>query len=97
MARRPPKKRREVKSLHSDEYQRFIEMLVERRAAAKLTQQEVADRLGWSQSLIAKIEKRERRVDLIELLRLASAIGFDAIRLVRDVRSSMVEHGELPD
>ena len=77
--------------MHSAEYERFIEMLIERRRAAKLTQQQVADGLGWSQSLIAKIEKFERRVDVVELIQIASVVGFDPVRLVRDIRAYMLD------
>ncbi|MBI3439219.1 MAG: helix-turn-helix transcriptional regulator [Proteobacteria bacterium] len=95
MARRPPQRRNRVASLHTAEYRRFVDLLVERRVAAEITQQELADRLGLPQSLIAKIEKCQRRVDLIELIRIASAIGFDVARLVREVRAEMIEHGAL--
>ena len=95
MARRPLPRRNRVASLHTAEYERFVQMLVGKRILADLTQQQVADALGWSQSLIAKIEKFERRVDVIELLQLASVIGFDAVRLVRELRAEMKERGEL--
>ncbi|MDX2274212.1 MAG: helix-turn-helix transcriptional regulator [Hyphomonadaceae bacterium] len=93
MARRPPSRRKKVASLHSAEYGRFIEMLVERRQVSGLSQQELADRLGLPQSLIAKIEQRERRVDIIELIQIASVVGFDVARLVREVRADMIKHG----
>lgn len=70
-------------------------MLVERREAANISQQELADRLKLPQSIIAKIEKCQRRVDLIELIQIASAIGFDPARLVREVRADMIEHGAI--
>lgn len=95
MARRPPSRRRKVASLHSAEYERFIDMLVERRKASGLSQQELADGLGLPQSLIAKIEKRERRVDIIELIQLASVVGFDVSRLVREVRAGMIASGAI--
>jgi len=94
MARRPSP-RKVVSSLHGEEYQRFIAMLVKRRTDAKLTQQEVADRLGWSQSQVAKVEKHERRIDIIELIALASAVGFDVVPLVEETRAMMRRAGKL--
>lgn len=79
--------------MQGPEYRRFIEMLVERRKQAELSQQQVADALGLPQSFIAKIEKFERRVDVIELIQIASAIGFDPARLVREIRADMLERG----
>lgn len=50
--------------------------------------------MGWPQSIVAKIEKQERRIDIIELIRLAEAIGFDASKVLRDVRAKMIESGD---
>jgi transcriptional regulator with XRE-family HTH domain len=52
-------------------------LLVERRKKAGLTQAQVAKRLGRYQSYIATVESGQRRVDVVELLDLADAIGFD--------------------
>ncbi len=93
MPRRSKKTR--VASLHDDRYQQFVELLVQRRKAAGLSQQSVADALGWNQSIIAKIETCQRRLDVIELIRLGAAIGFDVSRMVADVRRAMLTAGEL--
>ena len=95
MARRPPSRRNRVASLHTAEYRRFIRLLVERREASGVSQQELADRLDLPQSVIAKIEKCHRRVDLIELIQIASVVGFDPARLVREVRADMIAHGAI--
>lgn len=57
--------------------------------------EEVADRLGWQQSVIAKIETAQRRIDMIELIRLAAVVGFDAARLVREIQADMTARGEI--
>jgi transcriptional regulator with XRE-family HTH domain len=93
MARRSKKTR--VASLHDDRYQQFVELLVSRRKAAGLSQQSVAEALGWNQSIVAKIETCQRRLDVIELIRMADAIGFDATRLINDVRRAMAADGEI--
>ncbi|WP_338722409.1 helix-turn-helix transcriptional regulator [Devosia sp. XK-2] len=51
------------------------------RNAAELTQQEVADRLRKPQSYIAKVERNERRIDVVEFISLAKALGVDPARL----------------
>ena len=43
----------------------------------------VADRLGLPQSYVAKIERVERSVDVIELLRLTKAMGIDPLPMIR--------------
>ena len=47
------------------------------------TQSEVSARLKRPQSFIASIETRQRRVDVVELLDLAKAIGFDPHEVIR--------------
>lgn len=82
-------------SLHDAAYRRFVEMLVEKRVAAGISQQALADALGWNQSIVAKIETAQRRLDVIELIRIAAVVGFDAGRLVRDLRTAMADQGEI--
>jgi transcriptional regulator with XRE-family HTH domain len=61
--------------------------LIERRKAAGLTQAQLADRLGRSQSFIARLESgQRRRVYVVELLELAEVLGFDAGKVVGAVR-----------
>ena len=61
-------------------------MLVEYRRAAGLTQAAVAARLERPQSFVAKIESGERRVDVVELLELALAVGFDPADFVNELQ-----------
>jgi transcriptional regulator with XRE-family HTH domain len=60
------------KSIHSKEYRNLIEKLRKAREAAGLTQAEVAEKLGKPQSYISKIERGERRVDVVELVKIAN-------------------------
>lgn len=90
MSRRGP-----VASLHDDAYAHVVARLAEKRRKAGLTQQAVADRLGWRQAVIARIEGKQRRMDVIEYLRLAEAIGFDPVRLLREIKAELEERGEL--
>ena len=47
------------------------------RIAADLTQAQLAARLDRPQSFVAKYEGGERRLDVIEFMEVAEAIGFD--------------------
>ena len=64
-----------TKSTHTPEYQRLVELPVETRRVAELTQQQVADRLGKPQSYVAKVEGAERRIDVLEFAALVKAMG----------------------
>jgi transcriptional regulator with XRE-family HTH domain len=56
---------------YSKEYRLLVEKLKRARKDAGLKQVEVAQQLGKPQSYISKIEKGERRVDVVELKILA--------------------------
>ncbi len=58
-------------TLHSRPYDEFRRRLRRARLAAGLTQVQVAKALGLAQSFVSKSESGERRVDVLELARLA--------------------------
>jgi transcriptional regulator with XRE-family HTH domain len=72
------------KSLKSAEYARFIELLVAARHQAGIRQQSLAKKLGRPQSFIAKYEGGERRIDVVEFIAIARALGADPVKLFRD-------------
>jgi transcriptional regulator with XRE-family HTH domain len=72
------------KSLKSAEYARLIALLVAVREKAGIRQQPLAAKLGKPQSFIAKYEGGERRIDLIEFIAIARALGADPTKLFRD-------------
>jgi len=65
--------------------QALADMLTSRRKAARLTQTELANRLARPQSYVASLESGQRRVEVVELLTLASAVGFSAADLVEEL------------
>ncbi|TGR70905.1 XRE family transcriptional regulator [bacterium M00.F.Ca.ET.194.01.1.1] len=66
------------KTIWSDGHRALIDLIIERRKAAGLKQEDVAKALGQTQPWVAHLESKERRIDVIEYVRIASAIGFDA-------------------
>lgn len=58
-------------SFHGPEYRRIRRKLQDARLEAKLTQRQVAQKLRKPHTYAAKIESGERRVDFIELQKLA--------------------------
>ena len=71
------------KNIHTERHQKLRQMLVARRKSAGLTQTVVAERLGKPPSYVAKYEGGDRRLDMLEFLDVASAIGFDPCVLIR--------------
>ncbi|MGC1776990.1 MAG: helix-turn-helix transcriptional regulator [Xanthobacteraceae bacterium] len=57
--------------------------MIEARARANLTQEKLAKRLKRPQSFIAKYEGGERRIDVVEFVGIAKAMGADPIEILR--------------
>ncbi|MGB2580429.1 MAG: helix-turn-helix transcriptional regulator [Minisyncoccia bacterium] len=74
-------------SLHTKRYEQFRNLLIDKRKEAGLTQEDVARKLSKPQSFVSKYEKGERRIDLIEFIDIAEAIGFDPLALIVQICS----------
>ena len=79
----PPRARKLVKSVHSTEHAELCAEMIAARKKAGLTQEALASRLKRPQSFVAKYEGGERRLDVIEFLTVAKAIGADPLRLIK--------------
>lgn len=66
-----------AKTLRSHRHLRLIARLAEARRSRGLTQMELAAALGRPQSFVAKVERGERRLEVIEFLHLAKVLGVD--------------------
>ena len=63
------------KSTHTREYAIFLELLIEARRRAGLTQAQIGENLPFEQPGISKIERGERRLDVIELKMVCESCG----------------------
>jgi transcriptional regulator with XRE-family HTH domain len=71
------------KSIYTDRHRKLCELLKTQRKAAGLTQTVVAKRLSKPPSYVAKYELGDRRLDVLELIDVAAAIGFDPCKLIK--------------
>ena len=71
------------RTLGSSRHQALTDFLIQKRKQAGLTQAEVAKKLGRYQSFVATVESGQRKVDVVELLAFAEAIGFDAREAIK--------------
>lgn len=74
------------KTISSKSYEKFCQLLVEERKRAKLTQADVAKLLRKHQSYVSKYECGERRLDVLEFLDIAQAIGFEPAKLIKKLK-----------
>ena len=63
------------KTLHTPEYQLLLALLREARERAGVTQVQLAERLGQTQSFVSKIEQGDRRMDVVQLRTILRALG----------------------
>ena len=82
-----------TKSKLADEMRILGEVLVRARERAGLKQAEVAARLGLPASYLSKIESGTRRLDVVELIRMAEAMGVDPAALIAEVQRALSECG----
>lgn len=69
------------KSIHSRRYQMLIVQLQSYRKLNKITQYDVAEKLGITQSQVSKIERCERRLDVLELIDYCRAINLSSANI----------------
>ena len=69
-------------SIYTDQYRRVIDLLVEARKAAGVSQQELADELSRPQSFVSKVERCDRRLDIVEFAHICRLIGTDATSML---------------
>ena len=74
------------------EYVAVGRALAEARERAGLTQQELGRRLRKPQSFVSSYERGQRRVDILELLRIVDVLASDPIEVVREI----VRRAKLP-
>jgi transcriptional regulator with XRE-family HTH domain len=72
-----------AKSIYSAGQERLQQLLRAVRLEADLTQMDLATRLQKPQSFVSKYESGERRLDLIELQQICTALEIDLVQFVR--------------
>ena len=73
------------KSISTRSYAHFLAVLREEREKAGVTQDEMATRLGETQSFVSKCERGERRMDIVELREFCKAMGLTLEKFVKQL------------
>jgi transcriptional regulator with XRE-family HTH domain len=71
--------------MHDPRYSVYRALLIELRERKALTQVEIAARLDKPQSYVSKYERGERRLDIIEMIDVATALEADPIAVLHEL------------
>ena len=78
------------KSTHTKDYAIFLKLLIEARHRAGHTQEQLGSRLPFGQPGISKIERGERRVDVVELRMICEQLGISLESFIKDFETQLV-------
>ena len=73
------------KTLSTKRHKALISLLVNARVKAGINQVNLADQLGEYQSFVARLESGQRRLDVVEFLRLCELLSIDPREALNDI------------
>ena len=79
----------------SPSYRAVVQVIIDARKSAGLTQRALAVRIGRPYTLIANIERGERRIDVVEFVAVARALGVGELELMARVGEAVGAEFEL--
>ena len=87
-----------VKSVFTKQFASFRRILIAERKGAGVTQVELAERLSprgldMTQSVISKVERGERRLDVVEFIYFMRALGRDPTEVIAKVEAAFPRSG----
>lgn len=77
------------KTIFGGDHQHVVTVLTEARKRSGKTQAELASLINRDQTFISLIERRQRRVDVVEFIKIAKALGNDPTALLGAVVERM--------
>lgn len=82
--------------LHDDDYAVLVRLLRDIRREVGVTQVELAKRLKVDQSLVSKVERQERRIDVSELRLVCIALGVPLADFVSRFEAALIARTQEP-
>lgn len=84
------------KTIHRSEYEVLRQCLRAHRVEAGITQTQLSQQLGRSQSFVSDVERGVRRLDLLELRDICELIGQDLVTFVQEFEAKLASRGRKP-
>lgn len=84
------------KTIHDKLYRRLVSELAQERIRLNISQSELATQVGLNQSDVSKIEKFERRLDVLEFAMILKALRIKENMRLQNIVNDFtgVPHGE---
>lgn len=79
------------KSIYTREYTAVTQLLKVLRKEAGMTQVELGEILGQSQSFVTKFERGERRLDIVQLRTLCQKLGVTLPEFVKRLEAALAK------
>jgi len=79
------------KTIYTQEYDAVRRLLREAREQAGLTQTDLAEKLGQSQSFVSKAERGDRRLDIVQVRTICQVLGFTLADFVERLERALAE------
>jgi len=79
------------KTVFTPEYGVLLDVLKRTRRKAGVTQVELAEKLGESQSFVSKIERGARRLDVMELRLICQLLGMTLLEFVNELEKDLAD------
>jgi transcriptional regulator with XRE-family HTH domain len=83
------RKKEPEKSIYTDEYAAVLRLLKTARKKSGVTQIELAERLGQTQSFVSKVERGDRRLDIVQLRTILLEFGVTLQEFVRKLEAEI--------
>lgn len=77
------------KSIYSREYAAVLRLLRAARESSGITQVDLAKRLKVTQSFVSKIERGDRRLDIVQLRSLCKIFGVSLLDFVKQLEDEL--------
>ena len=81
------------KTIYSREYMAVLRLLKKARETAGITQIQLAKRLKLTQSFVSKIERGERRLDIVQLRTILKEFNVSLPKFVEQFESALAKRG----
>ena len=85
------RKKQPEKSIYTDEYGFVLSLLKAARKKSGVTQVDLAERLGQTQSFVSKVERGDRRLDIVQLRTILLECGVTLPEFVTQLEAEIAK------